>query len=178
VSLNIEVLIDANVTSSVDGDEFARAAEAAARSRGFDRGEIGIRVTDDPTIREVNQRHLQHDYPTDVISFGYLAEPPTVEGELIISVDTARRRAIELGWKVSNELLLYAVHGVLHLTGMDDGQPERRREMRLAEQAIMAELGISELERFGADVRRSDQGSSDHAFPDKPPRTAVTEQKS
>ncbi len=127
----------------------------AARSRQFTDGEIGIRISDDPTIQQVNRRHLQHDYPTDVISFLYRSDLPRIEGELIVSVDTARRRSEELGWNTSHELLLYVVHGVLHLTGMDDHNPILRSEMRKAEEMIMTELGIADIVRYGADIDRN-----------------------
>ena len=176
--LQIEVLIDTTVPASVNDDALARAARKAAQSRQFDQGQIGIRVTDDPTIHEVNRQHLQHDYPTDVISFAYHAKPPSIEGELIISFDTACRRAAELDWDVANELLLYVVHGVLHLTGMDDGQSEPRQQMRRAEAAIMGELGVTEIERFGADVERSFDPSADKPADAQASQNTVTEQKS
>ena len=181
--LQIEVLIDSTLSASVDSDALARAARLAAASRHFDCGEIGIRVTDDPTIHEINRRHLDHDYPTDVISFAYLAESPRIEGELIISLDTARRRAAELGWEVSKELLLYAVHGVLHLTGMDDGQPAKRREMRRAEGVILTELGVADAERYGADVQRPVEtlragARRNHESNNHESKNAVTEKQS
>jgi probable rRNA maturation factor len=177
VPLLIEVLVDATVPSSVNDEELARAARRAAQSRRFDQGQIGIRVTDDPTIQEINRQHLQHDYPTDVISFAYDARPPAIEGELIISFDTARRRATELGWDVANELRLYVVHGVLHLTGMDDGHLELRQQMRRAEAAIMAELGVTEIERFGADAERIIDSSVDEPEPTQACPKSVTEQQ-
>ncbi|KAA5541559.1 rRNA maturation RNase YbeY [Roseiconus nitratireducens] len=105
-------------------------------------GELGVRFTDDATIHEINVRHLSHDYPTDVISFPYSDQPPRLEGELVASVDTALENAVEAGWAAGNELLLYVIHGVLHIAGMDDATPSQRREMRVAEQAVLNQLGI------------------------------------
>jgi len=152
VSLNIEILVDSTITAPVDRDAIAQAVRVTALSRGFTDGEIGVRVTDDKTIHEINRLHLSHDYPTDVISFEYQCDLPHIDGELVVSMDTADRRASELGWKTSNELLLYTVHGVLHLTRLDDQAPEDRREMRKAEAAILTQLGIAEIVRYGADV--------------------------
>ena len=190
VTLTIEILIDPAVQSPAEPEMIQRAVLAAARWRQFTVGEIGVRISDDPTIQRINQKHLQHDYPTDVISFLYQADPPRIEGELIVSVDTARRRADQLNngrglieplslsgesphltiapaaaraagrtaarrdWESSHELLLYTVHGVLHLTGMDDTTASQRREMRGAEAAIMTELGIPNIARYGADIDR------------------------
>jgi len=152
VSLNIEILVDSTVTAPVDRDAIAQAVRLTAFSRRFTDGEIGVRVTDDQAIHEINRLHLNHDYPTDVISFEYQCDLPNIEGELVVSIDTADRRASELGWKTSNELLLYIVHGVLHLTRMDDQSPEERSEMRNAEAAILTQLGVADIVRYGADV--------------------------
>lgn len=150
-SLRITIIVDETVTSPVDQQKLQRAVAAAAADRGYHRGEIGIRVTDDTRIHQINRDHLGHDYPTDVISFAYHADKPDVEGELVVSVDTAGQRASELGWPVAHELSLYVVHGTLHITGMDDHDPSDRAEMRDAEQRIMIQLGIDDIVRFGAD---------------------------
>ena len=156
VSLLIEILIDSSVHSPVGEDQIRQAAKLAAQSRGFDHGQIGIRLTDDATIHQVNRKHLQHDYSTDVISFAYQVAAPMIEGELIVSVDTAVTRAAELGWSAANELLLYTIHGTLHLTGMDDQQPIDRREMRACRRSNHdPELGITEVCRFGADAENA-----------------------
>lgn len=128
-----------------------RAARAAAAHRGFTSGTIGIRVTDDATIREINAKHLDHDWPTDVISFGYSAVRPHVDGELVVSLCTAKRLADELGWPASHELMLYVVHGSLHITGMDDQDGDDRGLMRSAESAVMAALSIDDFDSVAVD---------------------------
>jgi probable rRNA maturation factor len=150
-SLRISIIVDDIVRSPIDEKKLQQAVAAAAADRGYHRGEIGIRVTNDTGIHQINRDHLGHDYPTDVISFAYHADKPAVEGELIVSVDTASERANEFGWPVAHELALYVVHGTLHITGMDDQDPSHRTEMRDAEQRIMMQLGIDDIVRFGAD---------------------------
>lgn len=118
------------------------AVKAAAESRGFHRGRVGVLVTDDQTIREINERHLQHDYPTDVISFTYSRSRHAVEGELVVSLCTARAEAPDVGWDWRSELLLYVVHGTLHICGLEDSDDRQRREMRAAERAVMSQLGM------------------------------------
>lgn len=151
-SLQVEINIDPDWVGRVDTDGLAKAVVAAARHRGFHQGTVGVRVTDDATIRTINREHLDHDYPTDVISFAYVDQPPTLEGEMVVSVETAHRQSLEIGWNEKNELLLYAVHGTLHIAGMDDAAPDERHQMRLAEQAVLAEIGLTDTESFGADV--------------------------
>ncbi len=118
------------------------AVRAAASDQGYSRGEIGVRVTDDASIHEINRRHLDHDYPTDVISFPYADDSEVLEGELVVSVETADYNASEAGWPTSNELLLYVSHGTLHIAGMDDAEAEDRNAMREAEGRVLELLGL------------------------------------
>ncbi len=150
-SLDVPLIVDADVELDVASERIVAAVRLAAQFHAFTRGEIGVRITDDATIRQYNARHLLHDYETDVISFGYHQMVPLIEGEMIVSIDTARRRATELGWPVASELLLYVVHGTLHIAGMDDGQPQERAQMRMAEHTVLHDLGIHDINRFGAD---------------------------
>lgn len=148
----METIVDERYASLVDQVALQRAAHHAAAHRQYDGGQIGIRVTDDVGIRPINRQFLGHDYPTDVISFAYLDQPPRLEGELVVSVETAGRRAAELGWPVASELALYVVHGTLHLTGMDDQDPAERARMRRAERQILEALGIEQPARCGPDA--------------------------
>jgi probable rRNA maturation factor len=149
--LQIPITIDPGVHCPLSADRCRQAVVAAAAARGFSQGEIGIRITDDANIRVVNARHLGHDYETDVISFAYDCQAPLLIGELVVSAETAGRRAHELGWPGEHELLLYIVHGVLHITGMDDHAPADRARMRAAERQLMLRLGVDQISRFAAD---------------------------
>ncbi|HBJ34704.1 MAG TPA: rRNA maturation RNase YbeY [Planctomycetaceae bacterium] len=127
------------------------AVASAAQARGFAAGRIGVMVTDDETIHEINRRHLDHDYPTDVISFTYDRSGSMVEGELVVSLCTARRSASEIGWDWRHELLLYVVHGTLHICGLEDSSAAERSEMRANEQAVLESLGIADARSFSPD---------------------------
>ncbi|WP_419189382.1 rRNA maturation RNase YbeY [Stieleria marina] len=158
--ISVELIVDDSVSASLDEDAIRStvlsAVQTAAVHRGFSSGTVGVRITDDAAIRQLNAKHLGHDYATDVISFSYEADPPHLEGELVVSVDTARQKASEIGWPAESELLLYIVHGVLHITGMDDHEPTDRREMRQAEESVFLKLGIREISRCGADIQPED----------------------
>ncbi|MEM9587327.1 MAG: rRNA maturation RNase YbeY [Planctomycetota bacterium] len=156
--MQVDVVVDPETICPTSIREVAEACRAAARLRGFRRGEIAIRLTDDPGIHAINRRHLQHDFPTDVISFAYDSDLGHLHGDLVVSVDTAGRLAARVGWPMAAELLLYVVHGTLHLTGMDDHDEAERRAMRAAERQVFQQIGIADLERFGAD-RFDDQAS-------------------
>lgn len=149
--LHVDIQVDATVNDRLDIPSLSRAITAAAALRGFLCGEIGLRITDDATIRELNAKHLDHDYATDVISFGYVAETPRIEGEMVVSIDTAKSQGESVGWPWASELMLYAIHGTLHVAGMDDQDPESRAAMRIAEVTVLRQLGIDDAAKFGAD---------------------------
>lgn len=128
-----------------DTDRFHQAALWVANHFGLQRLAVSISIVDDPTIQSLNCHHLQHDWPTDVISFefGSRADSPLIaEGEVIASYDTARRVAPQAGWSTEDELLLYIIHGLLHVTGMDDQQLAEQQAMRAAEQACLIALKV------------------------------------
>lgn len=106
-----------------------------------------ISIVDDPTIHRLNREHLDHDWPTDVISFVFEDENANIDGEIIASRDTAARLCNKAGWRAEDELLLYVVHGLLHLAGLDDIEDEDRQEMRAREQECLLSLGVDGAEQ-------------------------------
>jgi len=126
--------------------ETARLKDAAAKilaSAGYQLGELSLAIIDDQAMQVLNNRHLQHDYPTDVLSFLLEEQGDTIHGEVIASVDTAARKAIQYGWQRDDEVLLYIIHGVLHLIGYDDHSSADRAAMRKEETKILAEFDLS-----------------------------------
>ena len=95
-------------------------------------GDISIIFCSDNYILDVNQRYLQHDYFTDIITFDY-CEGDRLSGDLFISVDSVRENAVEYGTEFSEELYRVIVHGVLHLIGYDDHNDEDIAMMRKKE---------------------------------------------
>jgi probable rRNA maturation factor len=124
----------------------ARLKEGVKRvfsGEGIDSAIISIAVVDDPTMHDLNRRYLQHDYPTDVLSFLLEDDERRLEGEIIISADYAVREAEQFGWTAQDEMLLYIIHGALHLAGYDDLEPELKAEMRAKEREYLAEFGLT-----------------------------------
>ena len=97
------------------------------------RYEAGVLVTGDREIRRINKKFLDHDYATDVISFGLEAG----RGDIVVSAGMARRLARELGIPFKEELARYLVHGTLHLLGYDDIDKRKRAKMRREEKRLM-----------------------------------------
>ena len=127
----------------VDESRFRTAIEAILRDFGLTEAEVEIAVVDDETIRPVNARFLGHDYATDVISFTLSRDETSLEGQVIVSAETAVRNAAEYGWSPEDEMLLYLVHGMLHLIGHEDTTEESRRMMRAQERAYLAQFGLT-----------------------------------
>ena len=92
---------------------------------------VSVVLVDDERIHAMNKEFLQHDYPTDIITFPL--EDGAVDGEMYISITTAVRQAAEYGVSLTNELMRLAAHGTLHLVGYDDGKPEERKQMSALE---------------------------------------------
>lgn len=155
---------------------------------------LSISVVDNSAIHKINRDHLQHDYPTDVISFQLdfvsaddlqcddevenededfvdedsseddnvvdddsanvadcevltegRAAGAAIEGEIIASAEMAVSMATDGEWSAEAELILYIVHGLLHICGYDDLTPEEKRIMRARERAILSELGLTAI---------------------------------
>lgn len=140
VCVRVEVTNETDV--DVDSARIAAAVQMVLADADCTAANVSIAIVDDATIHRLNRQFLAHDYPTDVLSF-VLEEPPLLEGEIIASIDTARREAAEAGWSAAHELLLYAVHGALHLIGHRDKQPAESAAMRAAERAVLERLGVS-----------------------------------
>jgi probable rRNA maturation factor len=138
--LEIEYHVEA---ANQDDERFKLAAEWVAERFGLESLRASISIVDEPTIHRLNREHLAHDWPTDVISFVFTDTKDTVDGEIIASADTAKRLAFAAGWSATDELLLYIIHGLLHLAGMDDIEPTDRQQMRLAERDCLLALDVA-----------------------------------
>ena len=82
-------------------------------------GDISIIFCSDNYILDVNQKYLNHDYFTDIITFDY-CEGDKLSGDLFISVDSVMENSVEYGTEFKDELNRVIVHGILHLIGYDD----------------------------------------------------------
>ena len=136
------------------------AIERVLRDAGITTAEISLAIVDDQQIHQLNLAHLQHDYATDVLSFLFESGPTFVSGEVIVSAETAERVAAELNIAPRDELLLYVVHGTLHLVGFDDQQPAARATMMQRELEVLAALGIAVADRKVTALAAEDDAES------------------
>jgi probable rRNA maturation factor len=116
------------------------------QGEGIADAEISLAFVDNPTIRTLNKRYLQHDQPTDVLSFP-LSGPGSrrLEGELVLGVEVALVEAAERGHDVQIEMVLYVIHGLLHLCGYDDKTEAAAQAMRARERHYLEILGLPDI---------------------------------
>jgi len=104
-------------------------------------GEVTVLLTTDATIRDLNRRFRGKDAATDVLSFPAADLLQNQEkGDLAISVETARKQALEQGHTLAIELRVLILHGLLHLAGYDHEADEGKMERR--ERRLRAALGL------------------------------------
>jgi probable rRNA maturation factor len=115
-------------------------AKGVLTGEGVTDGKITLAFMTDPAIHALNKRFLEHDEPTDVITFPYNQKP--LHGDLAISTDTAITAAAERGHAASEELLLYVIHGILHLCGYDDLNEKKQKVMRQKEAEYLKQLNV------------------------------------
>jgi rRNA maturation RNase YbeY len=106
-------------------------------SESVDLSWVNVIYLNDDEIHQMNKEHLEHDYPTDVITFELEKEP--LEGEIYIGTDTAIYQAKEYKVSSSNEMQRLAIHGALHLCGYDDKTDEQKQLMRQKEDFYLAD---------------------------------------
>lgn len=123
-------------------DHVVRAAHVLRAS-----GEVRIRLVGDAEMAHAHERHMGVRGTTDVITFdltdGGAADGAPLDVDLLLCVDEARRQSASRGIELERELLLYAVHGILHCLGHDDHDEESARRMHEREDRTLVALGLT-----------------------------------
>jgi probable rRNA maturation factor len=122
-----------------------REVAAAVLAEAGQGAELGINFVSAKRSAEVNWQFLQHEGPTDIITFDHGSTPERLFGEMFICVPEAVRQAAEFGTTWEAELLRYVIHGILHLRGYDDLEPAKRRVMKREENRLVRKL-VTNLE--------------------------------
>ena len=146
VTYKLKLLLRAAVEAVLDHEQYGNVCE------------VSITFTDDAGIHELNKKYRGVDKPTDVLSFplfdfeGNSEEPPVDEvmcmlGDIVLSLETAKRQAEEYGHSFAREVAFLTVHSMLHLLGYDhETGAEDEEEMRAAQREIMEMLGLTVTE--------------------------------
>lgn len=102
-------------------------------------GNLSFIFTSDKSLLKINQEFLGHDYFTDVISFDY-GDNDIINGEVYISIDRVKKNSRKFEIDLNIELTRVMLHGVLHLCGMNDIDPDERMQMRMEEEKFLKML--------------------------------------
>ncbi len=101
--------------------------------------DLSILFVNESRMAQLNKTHLQHEGPTDIITFDYCTLT-LLHGELVICPAVASKHAQQYSATLGRELARYIIHGVLHLRGFDDQTPAARRKMKREENRLLQKL--------------------------------------
>ena len=104
---------------------------------------LSVALVNDDEIARIHLDFLGVPGPTDVVSFPLEDEQDDLLGEVVVSTDTAAREARKRKLTLDREVLLYVVHGILHLCGYDDVSRKDETLMRKRECEVLADWGLS-----------------------------------
>jgi probable rRNA maturation factor len=133
----------------LDRKQILQIIRRVIKEEGRSAKSLSIVLTDNRHMRDLNREYLGHDSLTDVISFPLEdLDWPTaqasggINGEIIASAELAFQQAQSTNTDPRAELMLYLVHGLLHLMGYDDRKPDQARRMHAREDALLEEFGF------------------------------------
>jgi probable rRNA maturation factor len=132
--------------SGVDGHALVATAKRLLTAVGEGASALSLSLVGDQAMRALNREYRGKDSATDVLSFSLEAAPgrsaERLLGDVVISVDTARRQAREYGATLQRELYRLLIHGLLHLMGHDHIAPSERRVMRREERRLAEAIAL------------------------------------
>jgi probable rRNA maturation factor len=141
-------LSNATRKTGLDFDAIERTVDALLAALDERASSISVSFVRDPKIRELNRTFRGMDKPTDVLSFP-LVEPgdayagaERLLGDIVISVDTAKRQAAGYDAPIEREVERLLIHGVLHLLGHDHLEPVERAAMEAEERRLAKAIGM------------------------------------
>jgi probable rRNA maturation factor len=116
-----------------------RAALAAAEALDVPEAELSFTLLGDDAMAQMNRLYLSHDGPTDVLSFPLFEEGELPVGDVYIGLEQAARQARSHSVPLAEELARLAIHGTLHVLGMDHPDDDSREssEMWIAQERIL-----------------------------------------
>ena len=148
--------------TGLDARAFAGVVERLLAAIGERGSSVSLTFVRDPEMRELNREHRGKDAPTDVLSFplfapdafdrsgetqptprqGDVSEPERMLGDIVVSVDTARRQADEYDATLAREVQRLLIHAVLHLAGHDHLEAGERAVMEAEERRLADAIGM------------------------------------
>ena len=143
----IEVEVEVDDWTGAIEDVEAVVKRAAAAALGSHAGGVVILLTDDETVRDLNDRFRGKNKPTNVLSFPAAEMPgadPQPLGDIVLAYGVCAREAGEQSKTLTSHLTHLVVHGVLHLLGRDHDDDAEAEAMEGEERSILASLGVAD----------------------------------
>lgn len=135
--------------SGVDTRKLKSVAKQLLREVDEEGSALSVSLVGDREIAQLNREHRGKDKPTDVLSFPLYeageatpGEGERLLGDVVISVDTARRQAADYDAPLQNEVYRLLIHGILHVLGHDHEQAEERAAMEAEERRLASAIGM------------------------------------
>jgi probable rRNA maturation factor len=135
-----------------------------------------ILIVRDARMKELHLAHLNDPTTTDVLTFDMRDDPGErheVQLDTVLCLDEARRQARARGHAVTEELILYAVHSLLHVCGYDDTTPELAAKMHQREDELLGAIGIGPIYRKARGVARNRKSGAPPAVRNRKSRRAA-----
>jgi len=136
----------------VDSRAVVAAAKRLLAAVGESDASLSLSLVGDAEMRTINREHRGKDRPTDVLSFAIDGEAPGAPrrrggperllGDVVISVETARRQAVDYDATLQEEIYRLLIHGLLHAIGHDHVRPGERRAMQREERRLAGTIGL------------------------------------
>ncbi len=128
----------------------SKIAKTILLHEGVKKANLSIAFVSSQKIRALNKKFLKREYVTDVLAFDLKGngvpskkrrKVSPVLGDIVISTDAAIQNANDYKSPLAREVVLYIIHGILHLLGYDDHSPRETKRMRKKEQELLGFLG-------------------------------------
>ena len=129
--------------AKIDKNKVTECADYVLKAMGESDAELSLVLVNDMHIRNLNWKYRRNDSATDVLAFPMRDSrrlSGVILGDVVISVETAKREAKKRKKDLQDELDLYFVHGILHLLGYDDEKIRKRKKMKEKEKELMESL--------------------------------------
>ena len=98
---------------------------------------LSIVFVDEKFIKRLNSKYLKRRLSTDVLAFPLGENPENFLGDIVISIDSAIKNSLTFKTKLKSEILLYLIHGILHLLGYKDKTEKERKTMESEQERIL-----------------------------------------
>lgn len=136
--MNIDILDETGEFKTKYKSNLKKIARLVLKQLGLPKdSELSITFIEDPQMRELNRTYREIDRTTDVLSFPQSEGPDfTLLGDIIISIDTARRHSRSYGVTLHEEIKKLIIHGILHLIGHNHKKKKETEIMREKEKEL------------------------------------------